>query len=667
MPAPKPVQDSDCYLFVATNGVDEPSCEKVFYQACDAELAESLCRLCQREYGDELRFSHRPSSSFSPDEQVLMDEVLDDLSIYDDPDPGIYDPPPTRDMLMRAQYARRAQRWEEMLKQRRERGSSPGRPAPDSQPASGPHSTDRGLADDVLLQICRIAPDDPELTAQHIDDLRRACSLIGPRHVATGARLELALSLLGSVLGSFSRFNPTHLPFGYSGPTIKSDGWLDRDTLEQTAKQIVGLMWADCSPDRVAFQVERATSEAIRLGFMEEKQYDAWRPGMPSGSGWRAAISATAYGLTKARSTAGLRWSSQCESEDQHGAEEKRDSQETPSSDPVGGETAIGDVSGVQEVLRDDTPRADSSRSEAISVGWAPEARARHEASLKAWRLDRKQAFQRSMQARMELERELHDALQAGDVLHVLAVLGRSVAGWATELKENLFELLDDDEDGSFRRRISCGHPAMRPLFLLIPFIGSKEAFDLLELAHGHEKAAAFQKRLDSLEDDRTKFGDAVAGLARTWDAERDYEAFDAVDEHRSWLKQRAFEFVQYIENLTGLLQSGTPAVRVATPSPGSSYVKQLAQDDVSSYEWARQAELVRATNQVLGEGTLDKGVLSRACKNARVETNGKPGQASRVRVTSFLTWVSRQFQIGKDEQDQVRNAIIGEITARNS
>ena len=300
MPRSQPKQRPECYLFVTGNDEEELSRESVFFQTSDIELAESLCRLCQRAYGDGQRFIHKSSSSFSPDEQVLLDEKLDDLSIYDDPDPGIYDPKPTTETLRRAEYARRAQRWEEMLQQRRERADSLTQPVAEPQRVCHAESNGCGLADDVLLQICRIAADDPELTTQHVDDLRKVCSRIGPQYRSTGAQLELALSLLTSVLGSFSRFNPSHLPFGYSGPTIKSHGWLDRDALEQVAKQIVGLMWADCSPDRVAFQVEHAISEAIRLGFMEEKRYDAWRPGMRSGSGWRSAVMATPYGVMKA-------------------------------------------------------------------------------------------------------------------------------------------------------------------------------------------------------------------------------------------------------------------------------------------------------------------------------------------------------------------------------
>ena len=86
-----------------------------------------------------------------------------------------------------------------------------------------------------------------------------------------------------------------------------------------------------------------------------------------------------------------------------------------------------------------------------------------------------------------------------------------------------------------------------------------------------------------------------------------------------------------------------------------------------ATYGWARQIDLVRATNQVLGEGMLNKGVLSRACRGGHIETNGKSGHGARVRVRSFLAWVGRQHQLGADETNQIRNAVIGEICARNS
>jgi len=87
---------------------------------------------------------------------------------------------------------------------------------------------------------------------------------------------------------------------------------------------------------------------------------------------------------------------------------------------------------------------------------------------------------------------------------------------------------------------------------------------------------------------------------------------------------------------------------------------------EVDRYAWARQAELVRATNQVLRAGYLNPGVLSRACKFGEIATNGKAGRGSMVDVKSYLVWLGRRRQIPKNELDQVRNAVIGEISERN-
>jgi hypothetical protein len=51
---------------------------------------------------------------------VLLDESLDWLAIYDEPDPGIYDPPPSKNMMLRVQYAMRAKKWEDLLIERSE-------------------------------------------------------------------------------------------------------------------------------------------------------------------------------------------------------------------------------------------------------------------------------------------------------------------------------------------------------------------------------------------------------------------------------------------------------------------------------------------------------------------------------------------------------------------
>jgi hypothetical protein len=53
---------------------------------------------------------------------VLLDESIESLSPYDDPDPGIYDPPPSTETIFRAAYARRARKWEVLLRGHAEDG-----------------------------------------------------------------------------------------------------------------------------------------------------------------------------------------------------------------------------------------------------------------------------------------------------------------------------------------------------------------------------------------------------------------------------------------------------------------------------------------------------------------------------------------------------------------
>jgi len=83
-------------------------------------------------------------------------------------------------------------------------------------------------------------------------------------------------------------------------------------------------------------------------------------------------------------------------------------------------------------------------------------------------------------------------------------------------------------------------------------------------------------------------------------------------------------------------------------------------------YEWARQAELVRAVRQVMGDGELNPGVLSKACTSGEIATNGEDSRKNMVEVKSFIIWLGQKRELPKDELDQVRNAIMGEISIRN-
>lgn len=174
------------------------------------------------------------------------------------------------------------------------------------EPPSGPHPAtedggERILSDVVLLRICRVSRNDPQLTPEWISELRLAARLVGDLPVRQEVGLRAAVTLLASTLGKLTQFNPRHLPFGYHGPQVRSRDWIERQALERVGKQIVGLTRQDSAPEAVASAVSRAVSESVRLGFLEQREYDAWRPGMRSGTGWRVIVSATPYGVTKAQ------------------------------------------------------------------------------------------------------------------------------------------------------------------------------------------------------------------------------------------------------------------------------------------------------------------------------------------------------------------------------
>ncbi|MDH4201380.1 MAG: hypothetical protein OEV87_00605 [Phycisphaerae bacterium] len=90
--------------------------------------------------------------------------------------------------------------------------------------------------------------------------------------------------------------------------------------------------------------------------------------------------------------------------------------------------------------------------------------------------------------------------------------------------------------------------------------------------------------------------------------------------------------------------------------------------DVAPDYDWAKQAEIVRATIQVLGEEDApDKATVSRWGRDGKVKTNGETGHESRIDVNSFLTYIAKEMELENCERTQIRNAIIGEINARKN
>lgn len=83
-------------------------------------------------------------------------------------------------------------------------------------------------------------------------------------------------------------------------------------------------------------------------------------------------------------------------------------------------------------------------------------------------------------------------------------------------------------------------------------------------------------------------------------------------------------------------------------------------------YDWARQAELWRATQRVLGEDeTPNKGTISKAIQAGQIETNGESGRQCLVRVDSFKAWITKTKELANAEVLQIMDAVISEIRSR--
>lgn len=113
--ASSPKQDDPAYMFVGAGATATPS--TVFHRARTAGVAATLRGLLAKEYSANgtPAFNFQAAGALPPDERLLLDEAIDELAMYDDPDPGVYDPPASKALLARAEYARRADRWEAMV------------------------------------------------------------------------------------------------------------------------------------------------------------------------------------------------------------------------------------------------------------------------------------------------------------------------------------------------------------------------------------------------------------------------------------------------------------------------------------------------------------------------------------------------------------------------
>ena len=84
------------------------------------------------------------------------------------------------------------------------------------------------------------------------------------------------------------------------------------------------------------------------------------------------------------------------------------------------------------------------------------------------------------------------------------------------------------------------------------------------------------------------------------------------------------------------------------------------------AFNWARQAELCRATQRVLGaDEAPNKGTISKAIQAGQIETNGKSGRQCLVKVDSYKAWITRAKELPHEEVNQITDAVMNEIRSR--
>jgi hypothetical protein len=163
------------YLYASLSDPEVFSSATVFYEVTGEEPARTLCRLFCKEYSfeaGEAGFLLKCADEIEPDEQILLDEALYWLNQYDDPDRYVYDPPPSKETMMRAQYARRARAWEAMILARTssKRNSPPDEGADQKSADAGAQTNDRSS------DKTRMVPSEFEATVGKLMvDARRAC------------------------------------------------------------------------------------------------------------------------------------------------------------------------------------------------------------------------------------------------------------------------------------------------------------------------------------------------------------------------------------------------------------------------------------------------------------------------------------------------------------
>lgn len=157
----------------------------------------------------------------------------------------------------------------------------------------------------------------------------------------------------------------------------------------------------------------------------------------------------------------------------------------------------------------------------------------------------------------------LANAVQSGNVADVLRILGEDIRSWAVNLKPHvLHQITHLAKDPIFVRSRMVPKDAAFQLFetwAVRDWIGSHEAYALLEFHKSADFAHCFSNRLDRLHEARVEFCRNVIDHTVQTRGE-DVKGVFAVDEARNNLKVMAFWQARYIDMIASQFDVGNEA-----------------------------------------------------------------------------------------------------------
>lgn len=175
-------------------------------------------------------------------------------------------------------------------------------------------------------------------------------------------------------------------------------------------------------------------------------------------------------------------------------------------------------------------------------------------------------------------------AVQAGNVAATLRVLAQDLCFWAGNLKPHLLHQLSHSaKDPTFARMSDVPKNAsfqFLDTWIVRDWLGSHEAFDLLEFHKNAEYARNFAARLDHLHETRVEFAQLVNQYIVQHRGEN-VEGIIGLDELRKEIKHQALCLAEHIDLIAAqfdAVKDPSPAQKVdrSGPKPGEAQVTTL-------------------------------------------------------------------------------------------